>query len=137
MVIDCGADPNVMDGNGMTPLVCCIINAQHTQHTQHNKSILTALIERGANPNMPDSCGRHPLLMAHSEPKLFDYLIQLDNIDVTVTDGDGNNLAKLTRDVCEYKITRSIGTLEQHKFYTQFIVGLLFFLLMFIIFRNI
>jgi len=135
-LIEFGADPNKMDGNGLTPLICCIdLQGKHTQA----RDVLDRLLQRGANPNLPDALGRYPLLIAHADTNsnLFDCLIARNDIDVNVVDSEGNCLAKLTRKICRDKIMQSVGTLERHRFLTQFVVGLMFFLLVYVIFRNI
>ena len=49
----CGADPNLPDSNGVTPL--------HTAASQGNLACMSALIDSGADPNASDRFGATPL----------------------------------------------------------------------------
>jgi ankyrin repeat protein len=63
-LIEAGADPNVADPDGTTPLVLAIINAHY--------DVAALLIEKSADVNRADGVGMSPLYavvdMAHQEP---------------------------------------------------------------------
>jgi len=72
-----GADPNISDVTGATPL--------HTACSLGNSSLVTLLVEEfGASPNVQDDEGETPLFYAVRDQqmtvvrKLFDYDIQVD-----------------------------------------------------------
>jgi ankyrin repeat protein len=54
--VDAGADVDVQDAEGVTPLISAIINGHY--------DVAAALLEHGADPNLADSDGRAPLFAA-------------------------------------------------------------------------
>lgn len=68
----------------MTPLIL----ATKGNHAK----VITVLLGRGANPNVADKRGRVPLHYAAeaSDPELFDQLIMMKDIEIDISDADGN-----------------------------------------------
>ena len=58
LLLDRGADANMVDRHGMTPL--------HWASLYAHKNIVQLLLERGADPNRVDMLSRSPLDLAHN-----------------------------------------------------------------------
>ena len=65
MLLGAGADPNVFEYNGYTPLVFAVSRSQ--------VEIVGLLLGAGADPNTPDRSGRRPLAWAKF-PEIIDML---------------------------------------------------------------
>ena len=56
-----GAEPNHMDGEGLTPLIRCLGSMDQSQHVGNRARLAVALLGGGADPNMSDGSGKTPL----------------------------------------------------------------------------
>ncbi|KAL4877408.1 ankyrin repeat-containing domain protein [Aspergillus karnatakaensis] len=69
-----GADPNARDAEGKTPLLLSVQTGHTGGYCQVR--IVTALLEGGADPNIPADCGYAPLAAAAHNTNLVEILLQ-------------------------------------------------------------
>ncbi|OGE50158.1 hypothetical protein PENARI_c018G04962 [Penicillium arizonense] len=72
-LLEHGADPNIRNSQGKTPLCNAVARGELAGHRQ--REITQILLEGGADPNIPASCGYTPLAMSAHDTHLFQLLI--------------------------------------------------------------
>ncbi|KAJ5316569.1 hypothetical protein PENANT_c019G05286 [Penicillium antarcticum] len=72
-LLDHGADPNIRNSQGKTPLCNAVARGELAGHGQ--REITRILLEGGADPNIAASCGYTPLAMSAHDTQLFQLLI--------------------------------------------------------------
>ena len=82
-----GANPNIHDFNGITPLMSCIINYRNRPF-----DLCELLLRYGADPNLnPNSSGNTALMFACRNKQNFEIielLLEISNIDIQTNDGN-------------------------------------------------
>ena len=81
ILLDAGAEANVSDNNGITPL-------HHAGSTGRVTEIQTLLLEAGADPNAKNEYGATPLFGVWDDPARIQALLDA-GADVSVTDNEG------------------------------------------------
>ncbi|KAJ5776677.1 uncharacterized protein N7511_001688 [Penicillium nucicola] len=72
-LLEHGADPNIRNSQGKTPLCNAVARGELAGHRQ--REITRILLEGGADPNIAASCGYTPLSMSSHDTQLFQSLI--------------------------------------------------------------
>lgn len=73
-LLEHGADPNVRNDQGKTPLCNAVSRGEMGSHRQ--LEITRILLEGGADPNIAATCGYTPLAMSAHDTQLFELLIE-------------------------------------------------------------
>ena len=64
MLLDCGANPNLADPFGQTPLIICCTEELALRSTRPNLGLIKLLLAANADPDAADTFGNTPLLAA-------------------------------------------------------------------------
>lgn len=98
VLLEAGADPNVRDKNGMTPLMTSMD--------------ATLLLKHGANVNARDNAGRTPLMHANDSEKIR-MLIDA-GADVNAVDKNGKSALFYAKDPMSVKLLLAAGANARH-----------------------
>jgi len=104
-----GADPNVQDGIGHTPLHLAV-------KTKPCVDVAKILLEAGADPNIQDAYGRTPLHYAvfHDNPRIISLLLRY-GADPNIKDNEGKTPLDLARSRGKMKAAEAIAKTKSRR----------------------
>jgi ankyrin repeat protein len=82
LLLESGADPNIPDAQGNTPLTMAVIHVY--------LELIKLLVKYGADVNWKNDVGKNLLMTAAIYPNVFSYLLTIPQLDIDATNNNGN-----------------------------------------------